>query len=315
MNSPSPHTPWQDAVILIAGERTLLGQALARWFIAHGLEKNLLPAPADLCNREKTAAYFAQHPPGCVFLAAGKSGGIAFNQSHPADLMMDNLLIATNVIEAAHVYQSRKLLYLASSCCYPKLCSQPMAVDQLMTGRLEPTNEPYALAKLAGIGMCQAHRQQHGSPFIVGIPANSYGPGDSFDPENAHVIGALIRRIHDAKAAGQPEVVIWGTGTPRREFIYIDDLADACIKVMSEYDSEVPINLGSGQDFSIRELAETIGEVVGFDGKLRFDASRPDGMPFKSLDSTPLRAMGWRPATSLRDGLTETYRWFKSQTV
>ncbi len=311
MISAAANPLWKDSSILIAGDKTLLGSALTRIFVAGGLAKNLLPAPADLGDRQQVAEYFDQHRPAYVFLAAGKSGGIALNQLCPADLILDNLLSAANVIDAAHRHGTRKLLYLGSSCCYPKLCPQPMDIEHLMTGRLEPTNEAYATAKLAGIALCQAYRQQHGAPFIAGIPANSYGPEDCFDPDNAHVIGALLHRFHEAKTTKKPEVTIWGTGSPRREFIYVDDLADACLTVMADYDSQAPINLGSGQDFSIRELADMIRQVVGFEGELKFDESRPDGMPFKSLDSTPLAQMGWRPKTSLREGLETTYRWFK----
>lgn len=311
MNS-SQHTAFfQNASILVADHQELLGSALVRALSAAGLEKNLLPPPTDLGNQKLVDEYFARHRPAYVFLAAGKSGGIAMNQNFPADLMLDNQLINVNVIDAAHRHGVRKLLYLASSCCYPKLCPQPMDIEHLMTGRLEPTNVAYAMAKLSGIVMCQAYRQQHASPFIVGIPANSYGPGDSFDPDNAHVIGALLNRIHDAKYSGKAEVSIWGTGKPRREFIYIDDLADACLTVMAAYDSQAPINLGSGQDHSIGELAEMIRQVVGYEGRLHFDTARPDGMPFKSLESTPLAQLGWRPRTSLREGVEATYRWFK----
>jgi GDP-L-fucose synthase len=224
--------------------------------------------------------------------------------------MIDNLLVACHVINSAYHYGVKKLLYLASSCSYPKDCPQPMHVESLFTGPLEPTNEAYAVAKIAGIKLCQAYRQEYGANFIVGIPANAFGPGDDFSPDNSHVIAALIRKMHEAKVASSASVEIWGTGTPRREFIFADDLADACLFVMQEYDGAEPINLGGGTDLSIAELAELVKEAVGYLGGLRFDTSRPDGMPVKALDSSRLIAMGWRPATPFSTALAVTLSAF-----
>jgi GDP-L-fucose synthase len=305
---------WKDANIYVAGGQTLLGAALLRRLARHGCTRLCGPEP-DLQRADEVDAFFARARPDFVFLAAGKSGGIAANQKYPADLIHDNLAVAVNVIEACHRHRVCKLLYLASSCSYPRICPQPMRVESLLAGPLEPTNEAYALAKLAGLKMCQAYRQQYGDRFIAGIPANSFGPGDDYSPEDSHVVGALIRRMHEAKCAGQAAVVIWGTGTPRREFLYVDDLADACLFVMEHYDEAEPINLGVGQDVSIRELASLIREVVGYDGDLEFDTSRPDGMPLKSLDGSELARLGWKPRTDLREALAATYQDFLAQTA
>ena len=251
--------------------------------------------------------------PDYVFCVAGKSGGIDANQRFPADLMVDNLLVQTHVMRSAHHHGAKKLLYLASSCSYPRECSQPMRVESLMTGPLEPTNEAYAVAKLAGMTLCRAFRQQYGAHFISAIPANPYGPGDDFSPDTSHVIPALVRRFYLAKRTNDRAVQIWGTGSPRREFIFIDDLADACVFVMREYDEPQPINLGSSSDVSITELAELIKEVVGYRGALEFDTSKPDGMPRKSLDSRRLLEMGWKPSTTLRAGLEATFDWWRRQ--
>lgn len=295
--------------IFVAGARTLVGAALVRRLRAGGF-RHVVEDDGDLTHPDAVDAFFRDHRPRYVFHAAGRSGGIAANQKFPAELIRDNLLVTTHVLHAAHEHRVEKLLYLASSCSYPRLCPQPMAVEHLMTGPLEPTNAAYATAKLAGIAMCQAYRQQYGDRFIVGIPANPFGPGDDHDPEDAHVIGALIRRVHEARGAGDPGVSIWGSGTPRREFIYVDDLADACVRVMEVYEGETPINLGGAADVSIAELAQMIREVVGYQGELRFDASRPDGMPRKALDGQALAALGWRPRTPLREALAATYHDF-----
>ena len=296
--------------IYIAGANTLIGAALVRELARQGYQ-DIIDAPEpDLTDAGSVDDFFARHAPSYVFMAAGKSGGIHANQKYPADLMIDNLLVETNVIASAQRHQAQKLLYLASSCSYPRAASQPMSVESLMTGLLEPTNEAYAVAKLAGIVLCKAFRQQFGADFIVGIPANAFGPGDDFAPENSHVVAALIRRIHEAQTSGQTVVEVWGTGAARREFIFADDLANACVFVMNNYDGAEPINLGGGEDLSIKELATMIKEVVGYTGELQFDASRPDGMPLKSLDSGPLLKMGWRPANSFRQALATTYNWF-----
>ncbi len=294
--------------VFVAGARTLIGAALLRQLERQGYS-NVIGAggeESDLADAAQVEGFFAKTAPEYVFVAAGKSSGIEGNRKRPAELMLDNLLVECNVIHSAYRHGVKKLLYLASSCCYPKHCPQPMRVESLLTGPLEATNEAYAVAKIAGIKLCQAYRQQYGVPFIVGIPANVFGPGDDFSLEDSHVIPALIRKVYAAKTSGVPSVKMWGTGTPRREFIFADDLADACLFVMQEYEGTEPINLGGGIDLSIRELAGLITEVVGYEGELCFDASRPDGMPLKALDSSQLAAMGWRPATSFRDALIAT---------
>lgn len=255
-------------------------------------------------------AFFARTLPDYVLLAAGKSGGIRANQKYPAELLRNNLLVECHVIHSAYRHGVRKLLYLASSCSYPKHCPQPMRVESLMTGPLEPTNEAYAVAKIAGITLCRAYRQEYGTHFISGIPADAFGPGDDFSPEDSHVVPALIRKMHQAKVLGVESVQVWGTGTPRRECIFAADLADACIFLMREYDGPEPVNLGGGVDLSIKELAELIKDVVGYSGELRFDTSKPDGMPLKVLDSRHLREMGWQSRTPFRSALSATYDWF-----
>jgi GDP-L-fucose synthase len=300
----------RHAAIYVAGGQTLIGSALLRHLVSQGYT-NLVGAPPDepnLCSAAAVDEFFRRTRPRYVIFAAGKSGGIQANRSFPADLMLDNLLSACHVIDAAHRYGAKKLLYLASSCSYPKLCPQPMAVESLWSGPLEPTNDAYATAKLAGITLCQAYARQHGQDFISGIPANAFGIEDDFSPEGGHVIPALIGKLHRAKLESQPAVTIWGTGTPRREFIFADDLADACLFVMREYDdTQTPINLGCGEDLSIRETAEKIRDVVGYRGELVFDSTKPDGMPLKSLDSTRLIQLGWRSRTSIAAALNKTY--------
>jgi GDP-L-fucose synthase len=293
----------------VAGGDTLVGAALLRRLRERGHEP-LAAAEPDLTRADEVHDFFAQFRPECVFVAAGKTGGIAANQQYPADLIRDNLLVSLSVIDAARRHGAENLLYLASSCSYPRECPQPMRPEYLTTGPLEPTNAAYATAKLAGIQLCQAYRQQYGVRFVAGIPANPFGLGDDFDPASGHVIGALLRRMHEAKEEGRPAVTIWGSGTPRRDFIYADDLADACVFIMDHYDGPGPINLAAGTDVSIRELAERVREVVGYGGALEFDRSRPDGMPVKVLDGGPLARIGWRPATPLRDALAATYRAF-----
>jgi GDP-L-fucose synthase len=306
-----------DAKIYVAGSWTFIGGAIGRELEQQGY-KNIIADPAvepQLTDPVQVDAFFEAAAPEYVFLAAGESGGIAANQKYPARLMLDNLLVECNVINSAHRHGVKKLLYLASSCVYPRACAQPMKEDYLLTGPLEPTNEAYAVAKIAGIKLCQAYNQQFGTKFISGIPANVFGPGDDFSQEVSHVIPGLIRRMHEAKVRGDEWVEIWGTGTPRREFIFIDDLADASIFVMNFFDGEQPINLGSGAAISISQLAVLIKEVVGYTGDLKFDFTRSDGMLRKSLDSSKLAQLGWRPRTSLRDGLTATYRWFLQHEV
>lgn len=303
----------RNSTIYVAGGQTLIGAAILRQMERQGYIINIIGKSGeepDLTDGRSVDDFFSRRLFEYVFMAAGKSGGIEANRKYPAELMFDNLLVECHIIHSAYRHGIKKLLYLASSCCYPKHCPQPMHVESLLTGPLEPANEAYAVAKIAGIKLCQAYRQQYGANFIVGIPTNVFGPGDDFSPEDSHVIAALIRRIYEAKLTGKPFVEIWGTGTPRREFIFADDLADACLFVIQRYDGAEPINLGGGTDLSIAELAELVKEVVGYAGELRFDTSRPDGMPLKALDSSRLIAMGWRPATPFRVALAATYDSF-----
>lgn len=267
----------------------------------------------DPTNRDAVTKFFARFRPDYVIVAGGDSGGIQKNVQHPAKLMMDNLGIATSIIPVAYECGVTKLLYLGSSCGYPKDCPQPMKESALFTGAVEPTSEAYALAKLAGIRLCQAYRREYDAPFIAAIPANEFGPGDHFDPEDAHVIAALIHRMHEAKEANADSVVIWGTGEPIRDFIFARDLAGALILILDQYDEDEPINAGSGEGCSIAEIAQAIKEAVGFQGELVFDASKPDGMPRKVLDISKLRALGWEPATPLLEAITETYRGYLNQ--
>ena len=264
----------------------------------------------DLADASATEDFFAVAAPEFVFLAAGRSGGIHANQKYPADLIRDNLLVECNVVHSAFRFGVRKLLYLASSCVYPRECGQPMRTGSLLTGPFEPTNEAYAMAKMAGITLCRAYRKQHGADFISGIPANIFGPGDDFDPEDSHVIPALIGKMHHAKLQRLPSVELWGTGTPRREFLFSDDLANACVFLMNAYDRPGPINIGDGTDLSIRDLAGMVGVAVGYPGTIRFDPSKPDGMPRKALDASEILALGWRAKTPLEDALRATYEGF-----
>jgi GDP-L-fucose synthase len=305
-----------DSTILVAGGQTPLGSALVRRLRQQGFCGVLGDGPQtpDLARREAVHEYFAHHRPRFVFHAAGRSGGIAANQSQPAVLCHDNLTVTLNLLEAAHRFGVRRLLYGASACCYPRLAPQPLRVESLWSGPLESTNEAYAAAKLAGIALCRAYRQQHGCDFVVGIATNSFGPGGDFDPRQAHVIGALMARMHEARMAGEPSVNVWGTGKPVREFLYVDDLADACLHVMRHAPGVELINLAGGVSLSVAELAERIRRVVGYRGRLVFDASRPDGMPLKSLDGEPLATLGWRPKTDFDDGLGATYEWFLQNT-
>jgi GDP-L-fucose synthase len=299
-----------NARVYVAGAKTMIGGAIANRLRTKPSAGVITEEEPDLQTRGAVDEFFARVRPEYVFVAAGRTAGIAGNQQFPADLMLDNLLVAGHLIPAAWKCGVTKLLYLASSCAYPKLAPQPLQAGSLWTGALEPTSAAYAVSKLAGVALCQAYRQQHGARFITAIAADAYGPGDDFGSDNSHVVAALMRRFHEARIAGRAFVEVWGSGTPRREFIYVDDLADACIFAMERYDGDDPLNLGTGTTTSIAELAETIRDVVGYRGELRFDRSRPDGMPFKGLDSTPLGALGWRPRCQLRDGLKRTYEWF-----
>jgi GDP-L-fucose synthase len=298
--------------IYVAGAGTMIGRAIRRRLVERQFTAVIDRPEPDPVDAAAVEEFFGKMRPEYVFLAAGKNAGIGGNTARPADLMIDNLLVAGHVIPAASRFGVRKLLYLASSCAYPKDAPHPLRTASLWTGRLEPTSEAYAVAKLAGVMLCQAFRKQYGAPFIAGIAGDAYGPHDDFSPDDSHVDAGLIRRIDEAKSAGRPYVDVWGSGAPRREFIYVDDLADACVFVMQRYDGAEPINLGVGRDESIGELAAAIREVAGYGGELRFDRTRPDGMPYKGLDSTVLAGLGWTPQWTLRRGLEETYRWYLS---
>jgi GDP-L-fucose synthase len=299
--------------VFIAGHYGLVGSALVRRWRAAGYNNLLLRTRSelDLCNQAAVEMLFAVEKPEIVLLAAAKVGGILANNSRPAEFLRDNLVMQSNVIDAAHRHGVRKLLFLGSSCIYPKLAPQPMNEDSLLTGPLEPTNEWYAIAKIAGLKMCQAYRRQYGFNAIAAMPTNLYGPGDNFDLQNSHVLPALLRKFHEAKAQGAASVEIWGTGTPRREFLHVDDLADACFHLMQRHDSEQLINVGWGKDVSIAELATLVAKTVGYTGALRYDSSKPDGTPRKLLDTTRLTALGWQPRITLEKGLAETYRWYQ----
>ena len=302
------------ARIYVAGSQTLIGIALLRHLHSQGYTV-LISDPAGenaLRDAKVVDAFFAEARPEYVFLTAGKSGGIRANQKYPADLMLDNLLVETHIINSAYRFGVVKLLYLASSCSYPRLATQPISEDALFTGPLEPTNEAYAIAKIAGIKLCQAYNQQYGTRYISAIPANAFGPDDDTDVEDAHVIPALMMRMISAKALHLPSVDIWGTGAPQREFIFVDDLADACEFVMHHYEASQPINLGSGTTLSIRELAEQIRQIVGYTGELCFDSSKPDGMPLKMLDSRRMLGLGWQAKTPFSEALRATLHWVLS---
>jgi len=295
--------------LFVAGADTLIGAAIITTLRRDGYDVLDGVGQVELRDPVSLRRFFQNHRPQRVIVAAGRAAGISGNQRYPAELIYDNLVIATHVIHEAWSAGTRRLMYLASSCSYPKLAPQPMRVESLLTGAPEPTNRSYAVAKIAAIQMCEAYRQQYGVEFFAAIPADAFGPGDDFSPEDSHVVAGLMRRMHEAKLAGATAIDIWGSGNQRREFIYIDDLASATTFVLEEHDGST-INLGGGRDVSIRELAETIKEIVGFEGKLRFDTSRPDGMPFKALDASALMALGWRPQVAFEDALERTYRWF-----
>ncbi len=302
----------KDARIYIAGHRGLVGGAILRRLQAEGASNFLLRTHAelDLIDQHAVDAFFAAEKPEYVYLAAAKVGGIHANNTYPAEFIRDNLAIQTNVIHSAWKHGVRKLCFLGSSCIYPKLAPQPLHEDSLLTGPLEPTNEWYAIAKIAGIKMCQAYRRQYGFDAISLMPTNLYGPGDNFDAQNSHVLPALIRKFHEAKLRGDREVVIWGTGTPRREFLHADDLAEAAVFLMRHYSEEQFINVGTGEDLTIRELAELVAAVVGFVGTISTDPSKPDGTPRKLMDVSRLHKLGWRHRIGLRDGIAETYASF-----
>ena len=300
--------------IYVAGHRGLVGSALVRRLEWAGFQDLILRTRSelDLCSQAEVRSFFEAERPEFVFLAAAKVGGIHANSAFPADFIYENLIVEANVIHESWRNGVKKLLFLGSSCIYPKLAPQPMREDALLTSALEPTNEPYAIAKIAGIKLCQAYNRQYGTDFISVMPTNLYGPGDNFGLENSHVLPAMIRRMHDARVSGAPSVTLWGTGTPRREFLYVDDLADACLFLMERYDGPDIVNIGTGEDLTIRELAERVRGAVGYGGELAWDAARPDGTPRKLLDVSFLHGLGWRHTVELDEGLRRTYAAFLS---
>lgn len=298
--------------VFVAGHRGMVGSALMRRLAGEGCE--LLTADRsqlDLRDQADVRAWFAEQRPTVVFLAAAKVGGIMANDCYPADFLLENLQIATNVIEAAYQYRVAKLLFLGSSCIYPRHAAQPIREEALLSGALEPTNEWYALAKIAGVKLCAAYRRQHGCDFNSAMPTNLYGPGDNFDLASSHVLPALIRKAHKAKLSGAPTVTIWGTGTPRREFLHVDDLADACAFLMTHYSDEAPVNVGWGSDIAIHDLATMVCEVVGFRGEIRTDPSRPGGTPRKLMAGDRLTSLGWQPQIGPREGIASVYRAYR----
>ena len=303
--------------IFVAGHRGMVGSALVRRLEAEGF-KNLLTrdrSKLDLASESAVAKFFAEERPTIVIVAAAKVGGIKANNDFPVEFLLDNLLIQNNVIRSAYESGVRKLLFLGSSCIYPKFAPQPIPETSLLDGPLEPTNEAYAIAKIAGIKLCQAYNREYGANFISAMPTNLYGPNDNFDLETSHVLPALLRKAHEAKTRKDKKLIVWGTGKPRREFLHVDDLASACLLLLEKYDSPEIINVGCGEDVSIRELAELICDVVGFNGELAWDTTKPDGTPRKLLDVTKLRALGWKPAITLRNGVASTYEWFRANCV
>jgi GDP-L-fucose synthase len=302
--------------VFVAGHKGMVGRALVRRLAGEDVKLLTVDrSEVDLRDQAAVFDWFAKKRPQAVFLAAAKVGGIVANDTLRGEFLYDNLAIAANVIHAAHVNRAGKLMFLGSSCIYPRLAPQPLREDSMLTGPLEATNEPYAIAKIAGIKMVEAYRAQYGCDFINVMPTNLYGPGDHYHVEYSHVVAALIRRFHEAKASGSTEVVVWGTGTPRREFLYVDDLADACVYLMKNYSSGELVNIGTGEDITIAEFARVVAGVVGYDGRISFDASRPDGTPRKLLDVNRLAGLGWRARTSLEDGLKLAYRAFLSETA
>ncbi|MBV9980383.1 MAG: GDP-L-fucose synthase [Bradyrhizobium sp.] len=301
--------------VFVAGHRGMVGAALVRRLAQEGVEL-LTAAHGELDLRDQAAVFdwFARKRPQVVFLAAAKVGGIVANNTLRAEFIYDNIAIAANAIHAAHLNGAEKLMFLGSSCIYPKLAAQPLREDSMLTGPLEPTNEPYAIAKIAGIKMVEAYRSQYGSDFVSVMPTNLYGPGDNYHPEYSHVVAGLIRRFHEAKAAGLANVVVWGTGTPRREFLYVDDMADACVHLMKVYSDAELINIGTGEDITIAEFARVVAAVVGYAGAIGFDTSRPDGTPRKLLDVGRIDRLGWRAKTSLEDGIRLAYQAYLSET-
>jgi GDP-L-fucose synthase len=300
--------------VFVAGHKGMVGAALVRRLAREDV-KLLTVGRNEVDLRDQAAVFdwFAKARPQAVFLAAAKVGGIVANNTLPGEFIYDNLIIATNVIQAAHINGTEKLMFLGSSCIYPRLAPQPLREDSMLTGPLEPTNEPYAIAKIAGIKMVEAYRSQYGSDFINVMPTNLYGPGDNYHPEYSHVVAALIRRFHEAKVSGVSNVVVWGTGTPRREFLYVDDMADACIHLMKAYSHDGLVNIGTGEDITIAEFARVVAAAVGYAGEISFDPSRPDGTPRKLLDVSRLARLGWKARTSLADGIKLAYQAYLSE--
>ena len=299
----------------VAGHRGLVGGAVLRHLQAQDFSDLVTRTSGELDLRDPVAVetFFAEQRPATVVVAAAKVGGILANSTYPADFLSDNLRIQVNVLDAAARHGATKLLFLGSSCIYPKFAPQPIREDSLLTGPLEPTNDAYAIAKISGVLQVQALRRQYGLHYISAMPTNLYGPGDNFHPEGSHVLPGLIRRFHQAAQSAAPSVTVWGTGTPRREFLHVDDLARACVHLLETYDEPEPINIGVGEDLPIRELAELVAEIVGFSGELVFDTSKPDGTPRKLLDVAKVHSLGWKAQIGLRDGLTDTYRWYRDQ--
>jgi GDP-L-fucose synthase len=304
-----------DAPIFVAGHAGLVGSAIMRRLRAEGFTNLMTATRAELDLRDQAAVnqFFASNAPAFVFLVAGTVGGIMANSTRPAEFLYDNMMIHATVVEAARAHGTEKLLYLGSSCIYPRLASQPITESELLTGPLEPTNEAYAIAKIAGIKLCDAYRAQYGCNFISAMPTNLYGPNDNFDLTSSHVLPALMRKFHEAKLRGDAQVEIWGSGSARREFLHVDDLASACLFLMRTYEEPGPINVGTGMDLSIRELAGLIAQIVHPDAELVFDTSKPDGMPRKVLDVSRVNELGWTSSTELRSGIESTYEWFLTQ--
>ncbi|WP_311738507.1 GDP-L-fucose synthase [Bradyrhizobium sp. NC92] len=303
-------TPFElkGKTVYVAGHRGMVGSALVRRLAQEDAKLvTTTRGEVDLCNQAAVFDWFAKTRPQVIFLAAAKVGGIVANNTLRAEFIYENIAIAANVIHAAHQNGAEKLMFLGSSCIYPKLAAQPLREDSMLTGPLEPTNEPYAIAKIAGIKMAEAYRSQYGSDFISVMPTNLYGRGDNYNPEYSHVVAALIRRFHEAKLSDAPNVVVWGTGTPRREFLYVDDMADACVHLMKTYSSAELVNVGTGEDITISEFARVVAAAVGYRGEISFDNSRPDGTPRKLLDISRLAKLGWRARTSLEDGIRRAY--------
>jgi GDP-L-fucose synthase len=303
---------WSDVTVYVAGHNGLVGSAIVRALEAAGVGRVVgwRSGELDLRDREATMTAIAEAKPDVVIDAAAKVGGIMANSTYPVEFLKDNILIQTNIMDAAHAIDIDRLLFLGSSCIYPRHATQPIRESSLMTGPLEPTNQAYAMAKISGIYYIEAHREQYGRHWISAMPTNLYGPKDNFDLETSHVLPAFIRRFHEAKTSGASTVTVWGTGAPRREFLHVDDLAQACLMLLNTYDSHETINVGWGEDLPIKELAETVADVVGFEGEITWDTAKPDGMPRKLLDTSRINALGWKPTITLRDGLASTYEWY-----